>query len=168
MVSHCTASLKLTPWHEGTFANAVIYSPPPNPHSHPPPPPRPCTTLSPPPSLSPAASKLTFIILSLSSSHSFPAAQELGKTRKRGKKARGGAGKWGTNRPNHSPARFFPLSSSPSAMAIGALLFVTPQAPVENGRSFHCKGSSVSRLSGEIQLRAQGAGCWVRAGGEEV
>ena len=28
MMSHCTASLKLTPWHEGTFASAVIYSPP--------------------------------------------------------------------------------------------------------------------------------------------
>ena len=29
MMSHCTASLKLTPWHEGTFASSVIYSPPP-------------------------------------------------------------------------------------------------------------------------------------------
>lgn len=28
MMSHCTASLKLTPWHEGTFASSVIYSPP--------------------------------------------------------------------------------------------------------------------------------------------
>lgn len=45
---------------------------------------------------------------------------------------------------------------------------MTPRAPVENGSAFHCKGSGVPRLSGEIQLRAQGAGCWVRAGREEV
>lgn len=52
--------------------------------------------------------------------------------------------------------------------AIAALLFVTLRAPVENGSAFHCKGSGAAWLSGEIQPRAQGAGCWVRAGGEEV
>lgn len=63
---------------------------------------------------------------------------------------------------------FLPSFSSPSVKAIGALLFVTPRAPVENGSAFHCKGSGVPRLSGEIQQGAQGAGCRVRAGGEEV
>lgn len=67
-------------------------------------------------------------------------------------------------RAKSQPGLFFFLFFFPTAKAIGALLFVTPRAPVENGSAFHCKGSGVRRLSGEIQLRAQGAGCWVRAG----
>lgn len=92
MVSHCTASLKLTPWHEGTFASSVIYSPPP--------PSLPSSCVNPPLSLSSLplapASKMTFIILSLSRSHSFPAAREL-RDEEKGRK-RGALG------PNHSSA----------------------------------------------------------------
>lgn len=66
MMSHCTASLKLTPWHEGTFSSSVIYSPPfPFPLVYNP--------------LFRSCLKMIFIILWLSRSHSFPALQELRK-----------------------------------------------------------------------------------------
>ena len=97
MMSHCSASLKLTPWHEGTFASSVIYSPPLLPPLFP----FPSLLLSLtlvllPPSRS--CLKMSFIILSLSRSHSFPAAREL-REKEKGRK-------WGTDRPNHSSARF--------------------------------------------------------------
>lgn len=145
MVSHCTASLKLTPWHEGTFASAVIYSPPRPPPSY-------CfaSLLScvqpshPPSSLLAPASKMTFIILSLSSSHSFPAAQELGDKEK-GKKMRHRRAKSQLGR---VPPRQLELFS------------LWPAAPVENGSVFHCGGSDVTDSLGKYSCtyEAQAAG----------
>lgn len=119
MVSHCTASLKLTPWHEGTFASPVIYSPPQLPPNPNPPSLLLCPTLSHSLSLSllphsRSCLKMTFIILSLSRSHSFPAAQEL-RDKETGRK-------WGTDRPNHSSARFHGGNWSSSLCDPGPLL----------------------------------------------
>lgn len=85
MMSHCTASFKLTPWHEGTFASSVIYSLPNFPL------PLPFTCFW--PSISSLAftpaSKMTFIILSLSRSHSFPVAQGLMENRRKSSTEKG-------------------------------------------------------------------------------
>lgn len=105
MVSHCTASLKLTPWHEGTFASAVIYSPPP---ATPPPlssPPH-LLTPNPLPSSLPLTGRLKndihyFIVKQQSFFSCSPGTGEDKEKRKAGGR------KWGTNGPNHSPARFF-------------------------------------------------------------
>lgn len=142
MMSHCTASLKLTPWHEGTFASAVIYSPQPVPF--------PSLLLSLtlflfPPSRS--CLKMTFIILSLNRSRSFPAARELREKKKQRK--------WGTNRP----------ARPGFTVAIGVLLSVT-WGPCWNWQCVALWKQQCCKLSGEIQLHVWGATYWVRTAGK--
>lgn len=116
MMSHCMASLKLTPWHEGTFACSVLHSPPQlSPFSLPFP-----LFLLPP---SHCCLKMTFIILLLNRTHSFPAAREL-REKEKGRK-------WGTDRPNHSSARFHSGNWSSSLCDLGSLLKMAVRCSVE-------------------------------------
>lgn len=142
MMSHCLASLKLTRWHEGTFASSVMYSPP-QPH------PRPSSCLQPSIStlLFTPASKMTFIILSLSRSHSFPAARNSEK-KKRWRK-------WSIERPNRSSARVCRGNwrSSPR-----------DPRPVLKMATWR---KECDRVSGEMELCVRGKVRWVRAQGKD-
>lgn len=149
MVSHFTASLRLTGWHEGTFASSVIYS-------------SDFPILSPflplPLSLalfflhpSHSRCKMTFIILSLSRSHYFPAARDRREQVKGGNEAQTGqiAARSGSSEEN------------------GALLSVT-QGP--GGKWQHAAQWKPRRyrLSGEIRLHGRGAAARVTAKAEIV
>lgn len=150
MVSHCTASLKLTPWHEGTFASAVIYSPP-----RPPP-----LTASPLSSL--VSNPLTLLPPSRSclknDIHYFIVKQQSFFSRSPGTRRQG------KREENEAPTG--QITARPgSAEAIGALLFVT-RGPRWKWQCVPLWRQRRYRLSGEIQLHVWGTGCWVRAGRE--
>lgn len=143
MMSHCTASLKLTPWHEGTFASSVIYSPP-----QLPPFPLPFTPLVSNP-LSPSSLSL----LPQNDIHYFIVRQEsffscsLGTKRK---------GKGEKKRRRQAKSQLGQVSQWQLV-----LFSLWPGAPVESSSVLQCY-----RVSGEIQLHVWGTACWVRTAGK--
>lgn len=144
MVSHCTASLKLTPWHEGTFASSVIYSPPQLPPTFPFPSLLLCPTLSPsPPSLS---------LLPQNDIHYFIVKQESFFSCSPGTKRQGKGEKM-----RHRQAKSQLGQVSRWQLELFSLW---PGAPVENGSVLHCGGSNVTDSLGKYSClyEAQAAG----------
>lgn len=144
MMSHCTASLKLTPWHEGTFASSVIYSPP----QLPPFPPLVSNLLS-PPSLS---------LLPQNDIHYFIVKQESFFSCSPGTKWKEEGRIWGHRRPNHSSARFRGGNWSSSLCDPGPLLKMAVCCTVEAGMRQNLWGNTAACMRRTLLGQDRGKG----------
>lgn len=136
MVSHCTASLKLTPWHEGTFASPVIYSPP-----QLPPTPTPLPSSYVQHSLTLTLSPPSFSLLPQNDIHYFIVKQESFFSCSPGTKRQGNGGKM-----KHPQAKSQLGKVSRWQLELFSLW---PGAPVENGSVLHYGSSNVTDSLGK-------------------